>query len=235
MRVQKEVRIKYDRQTMTIIKGVSIVATILFVLGLALMVMEIAGTEIFTVSVLFLGGGSSIVSYGALVAGWLYRRRLEKYGYRMPERKRDYGNVIRNLPRQKPVERTSLFSGYSRWGCRACILMFAVFLVLDIRYFLQWKFMGENCRAMFVLCLLFYLIWIFLALVLKKQSNKERYRDDVEPDTARKERRSPEEILFTIIILCLLSFYVNDTAHSMTRYIYQEMTTQDSSIDCNTF
>ena len=127
MRVQKEARIKYDKRSMTIIKGTSIAATILFVIGIALLFMEIKGTEIFTLFALYLGAGLSIDCYAALVAGWFYMKRLKKYGYMIPKKKRDYDGKIENLPKLSNVEETSLFSVHSEWCFRACILIFAVF------------------------------------------------------------------------------------------------------------
>ena len=63
--------------------------------------------------------------------------------------------------------------------------------------------------------------------MLKKQSNKEKYRDDVEPDTTRKERWSLEQLLFTMMILFLLSLFANNTAYSMTNYIFNGMVDYD--------
>lgn len=227
MRAQKEVRIKYDKQSITIIKGTAVAATILFFVGLALMLMEINGTEILTLFALYIGAGLSVACYIALVAGWLYMKRLKGYGYKVPENKGDYDGKIENLPKLINVEETSIYSVHSKWCSRACVLIFAVFLVLDVLYFLKWKFMKDNCKSLFVLCFFFYLIWIIFALALKKQSNREKYRDDVEPDNKRKERWSLEQILFTMIVLCLLSLFANYTAHSMTRYIFNAMVEHD--------
>ncbi len=227
MRKHKEVRIKYDKQSMTILKGTAILATILFVVGLILMLIEISGTEVIMLLALYIGGGLAFACYTALVAGWLYMKRLKRYGYKIPENKSHYDGKIENLPKLINVEETSIYSLHSKWCSRACALIFAVFFVLDVLYFLKWKFMKDNCKSLFVLCFLFYLIWIIFAFALKKQSNKEKYRDDVEIDTARKERWSLEQILFTMIILCLLSLFANYTAHSMTGYIFNTMVEHD--------
>lgn len=217
---QKEVRIKYDKQSMTVLKGTSIVATILLIVGIVLMFMEINGTEILMLFALYIGIGLSVICYGNLVTGWLYMKRLKCYGYQLPEKRRDYDGKIENLPKLKNVEEISLFYWHSVWGARLCVFIFAVFIIMDVVYFLQWKFMGENCKAIFVLSFFFYLVWVVLAHILTKQSDKNQYRDDVETDTTRKERWSLEQILLTMIILCLLSLWVNNTAYSMTNYIF---------------
>lgn len=225
--VRNTVQIKYDKQSMNIIKNIAIVATIIFALGITLMVMEINGTEILMLFVLYIGGGLSVGCYAALVAGCLYIKRLKGYGYKIPEKKSDYDGKVENLPKLDHVEETSIYSKHSKWGSRACLLMFIIFVVLDVIYYQQWKFMKDNSKSFFVLCFLFYLIWVLFALVLKKQSNKNKYRDDVEPDVARKIRWSLEEILFTMVILCLLSIFANSTAYSVTRYIFNTMIDYD--------
>ena len=227
MRVKKEVRIKYDKQSMTMIKATAIAATIIFFIGIVLMLMEISGTEILVLFALYIGAGVSVACYMALVAGWLYMKRLTGYGYQIPEKKSDYDEKIENLPRLYSVDAISIYGKHSKWCSRACILLFAVFFCLDMIFFQQWKFMKGNCDSLFVLCLFFYSIWIVFALALKKQSNSEKYRDDVEADITRKERWSIEQILFTMIILFLLSLYANYTAHSMTGYIFNTMVEHD--------
>lgn len=227
MWVKNEVRIKYDKQSMKMLKRISIVATILFVIGIVLMFLEINGTELLMLFALYIGAGLSIACYVNLVAGWFYMKRLKKYGYQIPEKKSDYDGNLENLPKVNNIEAASIFSRHSRWCFRACILIFLFFFVLDVRYILQWKFMKDNCKSLFVLCLFFYLIWIVFALALKKQGNKEKYRDDVEPDITRKERWGLEQILFTMIVLFLLSLFANDTAYSMTKYIFNGMVDYD--------
>lgn len=227
MRVQKEIRIKYDKLQMKAIKVTAVIAAILFVVGIVLVQMEISGTEVLMLFALYIGAGLSVACYAALVSGWLYMKRLNGYGYEIPENKSDYNGKIENLPKLKNIDATSIYSKHSKWCSRACFLIFVIFLLFDVSYFLQWKFMEENCKSLFVLCFFFYLIWLVFALVLKKQSNKEKYRDDVEVDATRKERWNLEQVIFTMLILCLLSLFANSTAHSMTRYIFNTMVDHD--------
>ena len=219
MKKQKEVRIKYDKQSMKILMGTFIVAMLLLVIGIVLLSMKVSGTEIFILLTLYLGGVLAVFSLAGLLAGFLYMKRLKKYGYEIPVKKSDYDEKIENLPKTSEAEGTSLFSVHSKWSCRACVLLFFFFLILDVLYYVKWKFMGDG--SLFVLCFFFYLIWLIFALALKKQSNGKKYRDDVEPDASRKERWSLEQVVFTMFVLFLLSLYANYTAHSMTEYIFR--------------
>ncbi|MDD6656038.1 MAG: hypothetical protein PUE95_01850 [Lachnospiraceae bacterium] len=225
MKKQKEVRIKYDKQSMKILMGTFIVAMLLLVIGIVLLSMKVSGTEIFILLTLYLGAGLAVFSLAGLLAGFLYMKRLKKYGYEIPIKKSDYDEKIENLPKTSMVEGTSLFSVHSQWSCRACVLLFFFFLILDVLYYVKWKFMGDE--SLFVLCFFFYLIWLIFALALKKQSNGKKYRDDVEPDASRKERWSLEQVVFTMFVLFLLSLFANHTAHSMTEYIFKSWIEHD--------
>ncbi len=227
MSKQKEVQIKYDMNSMKILKVTAIVATILFAVAIVLMNIEIGGTELFMLFALYIGGGLAVTCYLSLGAGHLYMNRLKKYGYAIPDNKSNYDGKIENLPRINSTKETSIFSAHSKWSAIACICIFIAFLALDVQYYFRWKFMKDDCKSVFVLCFLFYLIWIIFAIALKKQSNRYKYRDDVEIDTTRKERWSLEQILFTMIVLCLLSFFTNYTAHSITKYIFNAWVEHD--------
>ena len=224
---QKEVRIKYDKQSLHTLKWTAIAATILFVVGLVFMFLDISGIEVLVLFSLYIGAGLAVISCFSLFAGWLYMKRLKGYGYEIPERKSDYDGKIENLPKINHIDCTSIYGKHSKWCARACMILFAIFFILDVCFFLKWKFMKENCKSLFVLCLIFYFVWIIFALALKKQGNQGKYRDDVELDMMRKERWSLEQILFTMLILCLLSLFANYTAHSMTGYIFRTMIEHD--------
>lgn len=225
MKKQKEVRIKYDKQSMKILMRTFFVAILLLVIGIVLLSVEVKGTEIFIMLTLYLGVGLTVFSIASLLAGNQYMKRLRKYGYEIPVKKSDYDEKLVNLPKTTTVEGTSLFSVHSKWSSRACVLLFFFFLILDVLYYTKWKFMGDE--TLFVLCFIFYLIWVIFALALKKQSNGKKYRDDVETDVSRKERWSLEQILFTMFVLFLLSLYANYTAHSMTEYIFKSWIEHD--------
>ena len=63
MRVQKEIRIKYDKQQMKAIKVTAVIATILFVVGIVLVQMEISGTEVLMLSALYIGNVRTSIDF----------------------------------------------------------------------------------------------------------------------------------------------------------------------------
>ena len=56
MKKQKEVRIKYDKQSMKILLGTLIVGLLLVVVGMVFLAMKVSGTEISILLTLYLGG-----------------------------------------------------------------------------------------------------------------------------------------------------------------------------------
>ncbi|MBQ1173320.1 MAG: hypothetical protein IIX48_12090 [Lachnospiraceae bacterium] len=56
MKKQKEVRIKYDKQSMKILLGTLIVGLLQVVVGMVFLAMKVSGTEISILLTLYLGG-----------------------------------------------------------------------------------------------------------------------------------------------------------------------------------
>ncbi len=219
-------QIKYDRLSAKILKWTGIFCAVLFVLGGVMLLGEIDGTELLMLVCLYMGGGVGIVSALAFIGSIFYFKRLEKYGYEIPYKRSEYARLLRNVPRNpaaKQEEQKSLCSKESKILAGISLILFVVCVGMDIHYYITWSFMGENCSTLFVLTLLFYCIWLIFALVMYKQSNPLKYRDDVETDMTRKERLSIEQGLLTCLIFFSLCLFANETVHSMTDYMYRSM------------
>lgn len=220
-------KIKYDKKTIQILFTVVIFCAALFGISLLLLFLEVSGLELLWLVSFYMGGSVGIVSLAALISGKFYLRRLKVYGYVLPERNKDYGGNLENLPKAEENNEKSIFARHSRYGMFGNIALYIIFMLLDLQYFLKWKFLGENAKAMFLMCALFYLVWLIQALILWKQSNPEKYRDDVEIDSTRKERMSLDIILVSTVILGLISASAMYNAHSMTNYIFQSQIEAD--------
>ena len=82
MKKQKEVRIKYDKQSMKILLGTLIVGLLLVVVGMVFLAMKVSGTEISILLTLYLGGVLAVFSFASLLAGFLYMKRLKNMDMR---------------------------------------------------------------------------------------------------------------------------------------------------------
>lgn len=225
-KARSSIKIKYDKNTIQILFTIVILCAALFGISL-LLFLEVSGLELLWLVSFYMGGGVGIVSLAALISGKFYLRRLKAYGYVLPECKKDYGGNLENLPKAENNNGKSIFARHSLWGMLGSIGLYFNFMLLDLQYFLKWKFLGDNAKAMFIICALFYLVWLIQAFLLWKQSNPEKYRDDVEPDYSRKERMSLDIILVSTVILGLISAFAMYNAHSMTNYIFQSQIEAD--------
>ncbi len=217
-------KIKYDKLSAKILKWTGIFCAVLFVLGMGMLLLEIDGTGLLMLICLYMGGGVGITSALAFIGSKFYFKRLAKYGYEIPYKKSEYRGLLKHVPRNPAVKQEgqkSLCSKESKLLTVISLILFVICVGMDIHYYITWSFMGENCSTMFVLTLLFYCIWLIFALVMYKQSNPLKYRDDVETDTTRKERLSIEQGLLTCLLFFLLCLFANETAHSMTNYVYR--------------
>lgn len=220
-------KIKYDLRTLKLTKIVAIVSSVMFLIGLALLfwdsVMEQFGNGLLGLWLLFFEGAGlvMILCWGSYWAGRCYMKRLKSYGYELPINKKDYNNNLRNLPIVAEPEGVSLGSKYSRAFMIVALALYVIFLGLDIYYYAKWNFMGENSLGLFIVIMILHLFWVFFALALRKQSNKEKYRDDVEKDYSRKTRWSMEGLIVAVVIMAFISLYANICAHTMTEYIYK--------------
>lgn len=215
------VQIKYDEIKVKIFAIVSVISFIIFCIGIALIFMEIPGTELLLIFFLYEGVGAGIAGLIGFLSGKAYFRRLKVYGYEIPHSKKAYNNILDELPRDEANSEYSYFAKYSTAGMWACYSLWGVFMLMEGAFFIKWKFMLENCRFVAVMNAILFLLWIVMGLVLKKQSNKDKYRDDVEKDSSRKIRWSPERISVSIVILALVSIFAYSMGSNMLEYIFR--------------
>lgn len=229
------IRIKYDQKKLTLCRWIGGIAALCFAISVVLAVVlaytKMWGMELWVFVGVYMGGGLSIVCFFCAVIcavmGKMYFRRLKAYGYEIPKDRKQYENVLANLPREAGNERKDVFQADSIWGMRLYLAAYVFFMLLDVAYFVKWHSFLENGKSMFVLCAVIYLIWLLLAFIYYRQSNAHKYRDDVEPDQARKPRKHIEDILLAFFFLFFVSLLVNDSAHSMTQYVLHSMVEHD--------
>lgn len=216
-----------DKQTMKIMKWVGIISTVSFVGALIILFGEIEiistrTTALVMLSGLYIGGPMMLMSGDVLLCGTFYFKRLKAYGYRIPEKRKNYQDKLENIPREAGSENiTSLFQTDSKILAWIGLTIYLIFVGLDILFLMKWKFMWENAIAMFCISMLGYLVWLILAIIFYQQANTKRYRDDLEPDDGRKKRMNLMTGIGTYIILLLITLFAFITMNSMMDYVYR--------------
>lgn len=96
---------------------------------------------------------------------------------------------------------------------------FALFLVVDVMYLIKWHFMKDICTFLFTVCLVLDSVWLILAVIMWRQRNTEKYRDDVECDKTRKERLNLENIIVLAIFWAIVCAVACIQAVTTTKYM----------------
>ena len=172
-------KIKFDNVTAKTAKYCALIFTVLLLIGLVFSFLEIPGTEVFYIMAVYTGVLVGLPCYVVVFAAKLYFARLRVYGYEIPENKKTYGNNLNNLPKTREAG-SSLFAKHSRMGMWMYFAFFVLFLVVDVMYLIKWHFMKDICTFLFTVCLVLDSVWLILAMILRRQRNTVKYRDDVE-------------------------------------------------------
>lgn len=213
-------KIKFDNITAKTAKYCALIFTVLLLIGLVFSFLEIPGTEVFYIMTVYTGVLVGLPCYVVVLAAKLYFARLRAYGYEIPDNKKTYGNNLNNLPKTREAG-SSLFAKHSRIGMRMYFACFVLFLVVDVMYLIKWHFMKDICIFLFTVCLVLDSVWLVLAVIMRRQMNPEKYRDDVECDKTRKERLNLENIIVFAIFWAIVCALVSNLAASTTKYMYK--------------
>ena len=211
-------KIKFDRIIAKTAKCCALICTVLFVIGVVFSFLEIDGTEFFYIMTIYASVLVGVPCYVVLLSAKFYFIRLRAYGYEIPENKKTYGNNLNNLPKTREAGR-SLFAKHSRIGMWMYFAFFVLFL--DVMYLIKWHFMKDICTFLFTVCLVLDIVWLILAVIMWRQRNTEKYRDDVECDKTRKERLNLENIIVFAIFWAIVCALVSNLAVSTTKYMYK--------------
>ncbi len=174
---------------------------------------------------LILAGEASIplfiLSVVLYIDSSVYLKRLEKNHFEIPEKKKDYGNDLSKVERSEVVE--NRYAKDSKIASCVALLMYVIFVILDILYFVKWSKLGEGDSAVALLIplLVFHLIFLVLALIFRKQQDPKLYVDDVDIKDHRKVRKSITAAIGLLIFLGLIAAFSVATAHSMTDYVHK--------------
>lgn len=222
--------IKYDKRSVKIYRILTLITVVYFLLSLLWMFIDIPIIrnakleEVIIIAALF---GLYFGVVGTLYLGyqWIsavfYLKRLEKYGFEVPENRKEY-EIVERLPQKEnaaPVQEQDYHKG-SKILTELSVLVAVIMLILTGYYFYKWSLLGENANVMFVMQLIADAFWLIPIFIFKKEMNQQKYKDDVEIDITRRTRKNVVSGVLLISFLVLAALYVKATAHSMTKYIY---------------
>lgn len=211
-------KIKYDKLDVQILLWVSIISGFFFVLGIWQLFQELLANAMFPFILFYLGGFVFISSLLRFYCAKIYLRRLAKGGYELPDRKKRYDGLLRNLPRTK--EEIDLNGGNrSKKTAIFCLIVWGLCQLYQIMFVCSWSFYGTAKDAAIMLSVADF-IWLILALLFFVQRNEKKYKEDIEIDALRKNRFTKEDALIFLCALLFATFIIKLSFASMTQYIY---------------
>lgn len=184
---------------------------------------------------LFLGGVLLIIFGYLIISGLAYFKRLEKYGYSVPEDKRAYECVLEQMPENKGRMPGQIFQGpdvpqankTSKVLMGLSILACLAMVGASFYYLYKWSFMGDDTMVLFVLLLIMDALWLVPVLIFRNQMNVQKYKDDVEIDATRKNRMNMCSGIAVIVVLAGVSLCAKWLAYDMSEYVFKSQMIED--------
>ena len=224
-------KIKYDKRDKKIYLILAVVTTIIFAMCFSLLQMDLEVENIsaafyagfMIVSTLFL----PIISFAMWVMFFdshMYLKRLEKYGFTVPDRKKDYDNNLEKLPQsqgnifdnENPKVKESKESKALAYVSWIVSLGMAVYTVW---FFIRFSHMLENVAFFGLVCIFITLCWLVLGFYFFKQRRPDKYRDDVDYKSNLKVRKHLVEGIITIVILLVITIVGAVNMYTMSKYV----------------
>ena len=234
----KNFKIKYDAKDKKSYFLAAASATILFALGQLLiwLLPEITReSDAFIVCLLLLiTCFLPVISAGLWLLFWdsaLYLKRLERYGFPLPESKKDFGNDLEQLAcsegsrygMQTPAEfKESKILAFLSWGIFLAMVGFTIF------YFIRFSHVWENVGFLGYVSIFIALAWGLFGAGYYRQKNPEKYRDDVDFKSPKKERKQLVEGVVTIIFLAGITLFAACNMYSMSKYVERSVEAREA-------
>lgn len=152
-------------------------------------------------------------------SGKSYLKKLEEVGYEVPYNRKDYGNLLVNLPTTREIDpqdqgrdRNSLYL--------ACLTIagMVIILLFGLDYWLKWRLLSDTIGFMLICIVILAGLWAIGAYTYYRKSDNTKYRDFYIIDS-RKERKTFADGIGTLIIVGAISAFCVSCAFSMTQYV----------------
>lgn len=163
-----------------------------------------------------------------------YLKRLRRHGYKIPENKKRVsgglagltmeadttadGNPIKESPGMKIRNKGSMvLSGI-------CLIAVIIVLISAVRMYLQYHlYLGAGPMNFLLVIHAFILLgWAGYSFYFGRQSDNSKYKDDVELDVHRKNRKNIVEGILIILFLSAISAFIIYDLYNMADYISYE-------------
>lgn len=221
-------KIKYDIRDKKIYLILAVVTTIIFAVCFLMLQMDLEVENLsaafyasfMIVSTIFL----PIISFAMWVMFFdslTYLKRLDKYGFVLPNNKKDYDASLEKLPikeddysmQDKEESNGSKALAYISWFISLGMAGYTIW------YFIRFSHMLENVGFFGLVSIFITLCWLVFGFYFFKQRKTDKYRDDVDYKSTLKVRKHFVEGFVTIVVLLGITIVGAVNMYTMSRYV----------------
>ncbi len=217
-------KIKYDKRDRKRFLSLAIITTIIVIICLILMntewpenleasVMGVLIVIVFTVFPVV-----ALATWVMFADSYTYLKRLEKYGYIVPNNKKEYDNNLENIATgelkalEQPSSESEILAIIS-WIVSVAMVGYTIFLSIRFSHML------ENVAFFIIVTVVLVIFWLVFGFSFWKQRLRDKYKDDVDFNSSLKPRKHLVEGIATIIILLTISAAIAVNMYTMSRYV----------------
>ncbi len=217
-------KIKYDKRDRKLYLWLGIVTTIIVLICLILMNTDwpedldasIIGVMIVVCFTVF--PVIALAMWVMFADSCMYLKRLEKYGYIVPAKKKEYSNSIENLVSgelktfSEPSAESKILATIA-WLIALAMAGYSIFLSIRFSHML------ENVAFFIIVSIALSIFWLGFGFGFWKQRHRDKYKDDVEYKSPLKSRKHLVEGITTIIIMLGITGVIAVNMYTMSKYI----------------
>ena len=159
---------------------------------------------------------------------FFYLKRLEHNGYEVPANLNDYGGSLENLPHTKEPILSNQYATDSKIAGFLALLIYVALVLLDLFYCVRWVKLESSVIFLAVVAFIALTVFPVVAFLLFRQSNTNKYRDNVDMDDGKhKVRKTLFSSVILLVIMGVVGLFGVACVDSMTRYVYRSRNDHD--------
>ena len=222
--VNKGPQIKYDKLEQKVGLVIGLICTIgVIVTGFMLELEVLDRLNTMLAASIVLGGiyfcpVMAIVGWRLFFSSWGYMKRLEKYGYKAPERKKLY-HGRQDLLERFEVSLPNVNKWHSESVILACVSWVAGVCCLPYPFYVWQSY--PDMDIILIIMMFPVVCWAVMGFYYWRQRDQLKYKDDVELDDKRKTRQNLADGLVTIFVCAALSVLYSDIIYNWAKVIYK--------------
>lgn len=164
----------------------------------------------------------ALVAWITYLDSWFYLKRLKKYGYEVPTDKRIVSSRLENLAGRKTADIDC--SGFNKESILLSVLSFIILLGIVINmamFYFEYRQLGDLAFVGVYGEIPLLLQWLVHALSFWRQRLNAAYKDDVEIDKNRKNRKNVIEGICQILICLVITLIWIRLLYNAVDYMYK--------------